>query len=126
LSVYDTRFFFEHYYSRDEETLKRTKTELRRRGRKYVSSVTIHEVYRLTLEKEGRAVAELRVSLLEKDFKVIPVDAELAKLSAELRHKYRIPMADSIIAATAKRLSAACVTDDPHLTQIKEIKTRWI
>ena len=126
MSVYDTRFFFEHYYSRDEETLKRTKTELRRRGRKYVSSVTIHEVYRLTLEKEGRAVAELRVSLLEKDFKVIPVDAELAKLSAELRHKYRIPMADSIIAATAKRLSAACVTDDPHLTQIKEIKTRWI
>jgi len=94
--------------------------------RKYVSSVTIHEVYRLTLEKGGRAVAELRVSLLEKDFKVIPVDAELAKLSAELRHKYRIPMADSIIAATAKRLSAACVTDDPHLTQIKEIKTRWI
>ena len=126
MSVYDTRFFFEHYYSRDEETLKRTKAELRRRGRKYVSSVTIHEVYRLTLEKEGRAVAELRVSLLEKDFKVIPVDAELAKLSAELRHKYRIPMADSIIAATAKRLSAACVTDDPHLTRIKEIKTRWI
>ena len=48
MSLYDTRFFFEHYYSSDEETLRRTKAELRRRGRKYVSSVTIHEVYRLT------------------------------------------------------------------------------
>ena len=49
----------------------------------------------------GRETAELRVSLIEKDFEVVPVDAELAKLSAELRHKYRVPMADGIIAASA-------------------------
>jgi len=126
LSLYGTRFFFEHYYSGDEETLRRTRAELRRRDRKYVSSVTIHEVYKLTLEREGREVAKLRVSLIEKDFEVVPVDAELAKLSAELRHKYRVPMADSIIAATAKLLNLTCVTDDPHIQQMREIRTRWI
>jgi len=80
----------------------------------------------LTLAKEGREVAELRVSLIGKDFEVVPVDAELAKLSAELRHRYRVPMADSIIAATARLLDLTCVTDDPHIRQMREIRTRWI
>jgi len=126
LSLYDTRFFFEHYYSSDEETLRKTRAELKRRGRKYVSSVTIHEVYKLTLEREGRETAKLRVSLIEKDFEVVPVDAELAELSAELRHRYRVPMADSIIAATAKLLNIPCVTDDPHIREMRGIRTRWI
>ena len=81
---------------------------------------------KLTLEKEGKEQAELRTRLLEKDFKVIDVDAQIAKISVELRHKYRIPLADSIIAATAKSLKLECITDDQHLIQMKEIKTKWI
>jgi predicted nucleic acid-binding protein len=80
----------------------------------------------LTLKSEGRETAILRTSLIEKDFKMIKVDAEIAKASAELRHKYRLSMADSIIAATAQQLKATCLTDDPHFKTIKEIKTRWI
>ncbi len=49
---------------------------------------------------------------------------ELARLSAELRHRYRVPMADSIIAATAKLLNLTCVTGDPHIQQMKEIRTQ--
>ena len=78
------------------------------------------------MEREGRETAELRVSLIEKDFEVVPVDAVLAELSAELRHRYRVPMADSIIAATAKLLNIPCVTDDPHIREMREIRTRWI
>ncbi|MGC9345799.1 MAG: PIN domain-containing protein, partial [Candidatus Bathyarchaeales archaeon] len=59
-------------------------------------------------------------------FKTINVDAEIAKTSAELRHKYKISMADSIIAATTLSLKAPCITDDPHLEAIREIKTKWI
>jgi predicted nucleic acid-binding protein len=33
---------------------------------------------------------------------------------------------DSIIAATAQTLKAPCVTDDQHIKNIKEIKTKWI
>ena len=93
---------------------------------KYASVVTVDELYKLALEKEGRDVAELRIKLLEKDFRILPVDKELAKVSAEMRSGYRIPMADSVIAATAKFHGLRCITDDPHLTQIKEIKTGWI
>ncbi len=54
------------------------------------------------------------------------VIAEIAKSSAELRLKYNVSMADSIIAATALALKATCVSDDPHFRAVKEIKTDWI
>jgi len=55
--------------------------------------MTIHELYKLILEKEGRDVAKLRIRLVAKDFEVILMDEELAVLSAEIRSKHRIPMA---------------------------------
>ena len=124
-TVYDTRFFIEHYYSKDENVLQRTKEEMRSRE-KYVSTIVIHEVYQLTLAREGRESAVLRTMLLEKDFKIVKIDAEIAKSSAEYRHKYKLPMADSMIAATASHLKATCLSDDPHFQAVKEIKTRWI
>jgi len=124
-TVYDTRFFIEHYYSKDERVLQRTKEEMRGRE-KYVSAIVIHEVYQLTLAHEGRESAVLRTTLLEKDFKIVKVDAEIAKGSAELRHRYKLSMADSMIATTALHLKATCISDDPHFQAVKEIKTRWI
>jgi len=125
-TVYDTRFFIEHYYSRDVEVLRKTKEEIRRTKDRYISAVVIHEVYRLTLEREGRETAILRVGLLEKDFKIIDVDSKIAENSAELRHKYKISLADSIIAATTLSLNATCFSDDLHLKAVKEIRTQWI
>lgn len=126
-TVFDTRFFIEHYYSSDVKVLHRTKEELKRRAKeRYISALVIHEVFWLTLEREKPEVAVLRTDLLEKDFKVVKVDAQIAKSSAELRHKYKISMADSVIAATALLLKAMCLSDDPHLETVREIKTKWI
>ncbi|MCS7114542.1 MAG: PIN domain-containing protein [Nitrososphaerota archaeon] len=125
-AVFDTRFFIEHYYSDDEVILQKTRETLRKTKQRYVSPIVIHELYMLILQREGRETAELRTSLLEKDFKIINVNTQIAKTSAQLRHKYRIAMADSIIAATAQTLKTPCITDDPHITTIKEIKTKWL
>ena len=125
-TVYDTRFFIEHYYSADKEVLRKTKEEIRKTKERYISAIVVHEVYQLTLRQEGRETAILRTSLLEKDFRVVDVDSEIAKSSAELRFKYKTSMADSIIAATSISLDATCFSDDPHIKAIKEIKTKWI
>jgi predicted nucleic acid-binding protein len=125
-TVYDTRFFIEHYYSKDDDVLRKTKEEMRKTRERYISTILIHEVYQLTLTREGRETAILRTNLLEKDFRIVDVNSEIAKSSAELRHKYKTSMADSIIAATSLSLNAICVSDDPHLKLIKEIKTKWI
>jgi len=124
-AVYDTRFFATLYYSKDEKLVKRAMEE-KRRQEKFISTIVIHEVYRLTLQREGRETAALRTALLKQDFKVIPVTSEVAEVSAELRQKYDLSMGDSMIAATASSLKAVCVSDDPHFKQIKEIKTTWI
>src|SRR5712692_6976162 len=125
-TTYDTRFFVEHYYSGDRSVTQSTTGEIRRERGKAISSIVVHEVYHLTLQKEGRQVAQLRAGLIGKDFEVVPVDDQLAVMSAEIRQEYKIPLADSIIAATASNLRAVCVTDDPHIQKIQGVKTRWI
>jgi len=125
-TVYDTRFFIEHYYSNNEEVLRKTKEEVRKTKERYISTIVIHEVYQLALRQEGRQTAILRTDLLEKDFRIVDVDSEIARNSAELRHKYKISMADSIIAATSLSINAICLSDDPHFKVVREIKTKWI
>ncbi len=123
-AVYDTRFFAELFYSTNESFHKRILEQKFRK--RFTSAVVIHEIYRLALKREGRETARLKVTLIKKDFEVIPVDEQIAQASAELRHKYQLSMGDSMIAATALTLKAVCITDDPHFKQIKEIVTEWI
>lgn len=125
-AIYDSRFFVEHFYNPDGDVKKRIREEFRRTKRRYISAVVIHEVYMLSLEKEGREVAKIRTNLMMDDFKVVDMSAEIAILSAELRKNYGLSLADSVIAATSKILNARCVTDDPHFALIKEIRTKWI
>jgi predicted nucleic acid-binding protein len=88
--------------------------------------VAIHEFYAISLAREGRETAKLRITIMKKDFEVVPVDDQIAQVSAELRHKYNLSMGDSMVAATALELKAVCISDDLHFRQIKEIKTAWI
>jgi predicted nucleic acid-binding protein len=124
-AVYDTRFFSQLYYSKDEPLLKKIKAE-KARKEKYVSAVVVHEIYSLAIAREGPEIAKLKVAFLKQDFKILPVDSQITELSAELRQKYKLSMGDSMIAATALSLNAVCFSDDPHFSQIKEIKTVWL
>jgi predicted nucleic acid-binding protein len=125
-TVYDTRFFLEHYYSQEASMLRKTREAIKKAKERFISAIVLHEIYWLTLETEGQETAVLRATLLEKDFKVVKVDAEIAKSSAQLRHKYRLNMADSIIAATTLMLKATCLSDDPHFKNVGEINTAWL
>ena len=123
-SVYDTRFFIEYFYSDNLEFLEKLKEDLKSIRERIVSAVTVHEVYHIDLKKEGREVARLRSKTIRRDFQVVDLDYETAIRSAELRAKYGIPMADSIIAAVAQRYRCPVVSDDPHFKDIEGLKTR--
>jgi len=125
-AVYDTRFFVEHFYNPDPSMKGWIAEEMRKTKNRYISSIVIHEICALSLKKEGRETARLRRDYIEKEFRVVDVDSELASSSAELRHKYGISLADSLIASTSGLVGAPCVTDDPHLASVKDIKTRWL
>jgi predicted nucleic acid-binding protein len=123
--LFDTRFFVEYFYSGDVHFRRRLKEDLKLNKERMVSALVVHEIHRINLEREGKEVAALRSMVIRGDFKVVDVDYETAVRSAELRSKHRIPLADSVIAASAQIIGCPIVSDDPHFKKIQEIKTRW-
>ena len=132
-AVLDTRFFVVSQQSKDEQVKKWTKTILESLQTKanlgFVPSIVIHEFYKLQLEDLGKDVAEMRAnSILKSNLQVVNLDPSIAIEAAKLQCKYaELPTADAIIAATAVKTSSDFIlTDDKHIKQIKETKTRWL
>jgi len=125
-AVFDTRYFNHAYYADsplDRTWLRDAFTGVRRR---LISSVTLHEVYGIALQVEGREVARLRCSVMGRNFMVVPLDGELAVLSADLRHGHGLSLADGAIAATAIREGCPVISDDPRFNEIEGLKVHWI
>jgi predicted nucleic acid-binding protein len=121
--LFETRYFWAVFTSKGEETTRKIKGLFERAKTAYASSVTIYEIYKQTLANENRAVAKLRVYAITREFEVISVDSQIAEEGAEISHRLRTPMADSLIMATAKRFNLPCVTDDPHFSEVRRV---WI
>ena len=132
-AVTDTRFLLLLFLASDDHTKKWTKTTLEklRQGGNVgiVPSIAIHEFYKFVFEKWGKEVADLRVNfVLQSKLSAVNLNPAIAIEAAKLRCKYaELPTADTIIAATAIKTSSEFVlTDDKHIKQIKETKTRWL
>jgi PIN domain nuclease of toxin-antitoxin system len=102
--LYDTRFFVEYFYSNDPDFVRKLKEELKSIKERMVSSLS---------------------NTIRGDFEVIDVDYKIAIKSAELRNKHQIPMADSVIAATAQIQQCPLFSDDTHFKNIENLKTAW-
>ena len=127
-TLYDTRYLICLFATKEPSLQKKLKIELDARKRRYVSAITIYEIYRLSLEAEGRDVARIRRTAIEKDFEIIGVDSAIAAQAAEIKVKQGkdFPLADAIIAATAMHLKIECFTDDEHMKRVIGLKTRWV
>ena len=121
--LFETRYFWAVFTTRDAVIVNKLRSIYEKSKTAYASSVSIYEVFRQTLGHEGKQVAELRARTITKEFTIVDVDAEIAEEGAWISHRLRIPMADSLIMATSKRLRVSCVTDDPHFTEVKRV---WI
>ena len=121
--LFETRYFWAVFTSKNGETTGKLKALLDRSRVSYASSITVYEIYKQTLSNEGKTVAKMRSGTIIRDFDIIDVNAEIAEEGAEISHRLRIPMADSLIMATAKKFNLPCVTDDPHFTEVKRV---WV
>ena len=123
---YDTRFLVELFYSSDQRTQNNIRDVLLASRPNFLSSAALSEIYKLTLDKEGKDVAEIRANSLTKDFKLVDVDKHVAVQAAIIKHKHGVPFADSLIASTARVLGVPCYTDDPHYHAITGLTVKWI
>ena len=122
--LFDTRYFWAVFSEKDHEFLKELRIILQNAKRAFASSISLYEVYKLTLPYEGRTVADLRVTTIKRDFTIVNVSPEIAEEGARISHRLKVPMADALIMATAKQLRVPCVTDDPHFTEVKKVWAR--
>tara|TARA_R110002167_G_scaffold109659_1_gene279598 strand:+ start:944 stop:1324 length:381 start_codon:yes stop_codon:yes gene_type:complete len=86
-----------------------------------VPSITITEVFKNVLRQRGEASA-LIVTAHMKQGKVIPLDAELAMNAAKFGALYKLPLADSIIFATAQKYSAVLWTQDSDFEGLTNVR----
>ncbi len=111
--LFDTRYFWTLFTEKNPSTVRRLRKIFEASEEPSVSSVSIYEMHKLTLEKEGKTAAELRTAAINKEFNVVDVSSPIAEEGARIGHSLRVPMADALIMATAKELGVACVLTTP-------------
>lgn len=124
--VFDTRYFVQLFYSKHADRTRLLRRLAQSSAPKWISAITLIEMYKVSMEVDGKEVADTRSFLMQQDFKVKPVDAEVATAAASLQATQGLSGPQSIIAATAIALGATCVTDDPALQKLGKPPTKWI
>lgn len=86
-----------------------------------VPTTTICEVFKVALRESGENEALQAIAAMKKG-KVVDLTVSLALAASKLSLEFKLPMADSIILATAKQFNAVVWTLDSHFQNIKGVK----
>ena len=86
-----------------------------------VPVICIYEVFKKLLQLSGDNEAQIHVSDM-KQGKVIEIDESLALSAAKLSAELKLPMADSLILATARANNAILWTQDEHFKDLDGVE----
>ena len=86
-----------------------------------VPVICVYEVFKKIYQEQGQGVAELRVADLYKG-QIIDLTAPIALSAAKISAETKLPMADSIILATAREYQASLWTQDEHFKDLPDVQ----
>lgn len=86
-----------------------------------VPTISLFEVFKRVLIEKNRNDALEAVAIM-KDGQVVDLDDSLALVAGELSYELKLPMADSIILATARANNATLWTQDAHFKGMDGVK----
>ena len=86
-----------------------------------VPSITITEVFKCILHQRGEDIALEIIAHMEQG-QVIPLDSSLAINATQYGVDLKLPLADSIIYATAKKFNATLWTQDVDFKSLEGVK----
>ena len=86
-----------------------------------VPTISIFEVFKRTLIDKNRDDALEAVAMMYGG-RIVDLDREIALIAAELSFELKLPMADSIILATARANDAILWTQDEHFKGLAGVK----
>lgn len=86
------------------------------------------EFYYIVKRRVGKAKTREALTLLEQlPIELVQVDHDLVKEAAEIKSEYPISYADAFCVATALRLDAVILTNDPEFKPLQHIvKIIWL
>jgi toxin FitB len=84
-------------------------------------TIILYEVFKVVLRESGENEALQTIAAMKKG-KVVDLTVSIALAASKLSLEYELPMADSIILATAKQFDAVVWTLDSHFKNIKGVK----
>jgi predicted nucleic acid-binding protein len=88
-----------------------------------VSTINIYEVFRRVAQQRDETAALRAVAVMEQG-RLIPVDEVVALHAARLGSQHKLPMADSLILATARAYDATLWTQDADFDGIDGVRYR--
>jgi predicted nucleic acid-binding protein len=86
-----------------------------------VPTITLFEVFKRIVVQRDENDAIACVAVMQQG-EVIAIDAALALQAAKLSVKHQLPMADSLIYATAQRASASLWTQDADFERLQGVR----
>jgi len=108
-------------YFADEPNAGHFQTPLHDTASLVVPTVTIYEVFKVVLRESGENEA-LQAAFAMRKGTVVDLTAALAIAASKLSLEYNLPMADSIILATAKEFNATIWTQDSDFKKMDDVK----
>ncbi|MBT0653136.1 type II toxin-antitoxin system VapC family toxin [Geomobilimonas luticola] len=86
-----------------------------------VPSITIYEVFKVVCRQRGEDAA-LQAAALMQQGAVVELAPSLAMIAAKTSLEFSLPMADSIILATARLYGAQLWTQDEHFSGLPDVQ----
>jgi predicted nucleic acid-binding protein len=92
-----------------------------RTGDLIVPTVSLYEVFKRVYQQRGESEALVAVALMQQGA-VVDLDATIALSAARISVEMRLPMADSIMLATARHTGAELWTQDADFEGIEGVR----
>ena len=108
-------------YFADEPDAGHFLTPLNDAGSLVVPTVTIYEVFKVVLRESSENDA-LQAAVAMQKGTVVELTSSLAIVASKLSLEHNLPMADSIILATARQFNAVLWTQDSDFKHINGVK----
>jgi toxin FitB len=86
-----------------------------------VPTITIYEVFKIVLRQRNESDALQSIALMQQG-SVVDLTSNISILAAKISIDYRLPMADSIILATARVYNAIIWTQDSDFKEIDGVE----
>ena len=86
-----------------------------------VPTISLYEVFKRILQQQGEPAAQQAVVDMAQGL-IVDLDLSLALSAAKISDTFKLPMADSIILATARAYNATLWTQDADLQSLPNVR----